>query len=142
LHRRICAGFGISAEELEKTMQASVTLSYTSFLVKTCYEETLAGIIAVLLPCAWGYSFIGQTLKAKGLPPPRHYRDWIETYASDEFGSWANWLSDKMDELAGGATDKEKTHWLNLYRSSARFELLFFEMGWQKEEWPMVVPIM
>ncbi len=140
LHRRICDGFGIRAEELEKTAPALTTLSYTSFLVKTCYEEPLAGIVAVLLPCAWGYAFIGQSLKAKGLPQPQHYRDWIETYASEEFGNWANWLKNKMDELAAGAAEKEKAHWSKLYETSARFELLFFEMGWRKEEWPKVAP--
>jgi thiaminase/transcriptional activator TenA len=140
LHRRICAGFGIPADELEKTAPALTTLAYTSFLVKTCYEQPLAGIIAVLLPCAWGYAFIGQNLKAKGLPQPQHYRDWIETYASDEFGNWANWLKNKMDELDAGASEKEKAHWSNLYETSARFELLFFEMGWRKEGWPKLVP--
>lgn len=142
LHRRICAGFGITAKELEETEPALVTLAYTSFLVKTCYEEPLAGIIAVLLPCAWGYAFIGQSLKVKGLPQPPHYRDWIETYASEEFGNWANWLKTKMDQYAAGATTQQKAHWQNLYEMSARFELLFFEMGWQKEGWPKLVPIL
>lgn len=141
LHRRICAGFGITAKELEETEPALVTLAYTSFLAKTCYEEPLTGIIAVLLPCAWGYAFIGQSLKAKGLPQPQHYRDWIETYASEEFGNWANWLKTKMDQYAAGATTQQKVHWQNLYEMSARFELLFFEMGWQKENWPKLVPI-
>lgn len=140
LHRRICAGFGIRADDLEKTEPALTTLAYSSFLVKTCYEEPLSGIIAVLLPCAWGYAFIGQSLKSNGLPKEQHYRDWIETYASEEFGDWASWLKDKMDELAAGASEKEKTRWSNLYETSARFELLFFEMSWQQEMWPKMVP--
>jgi thiaminase/transcriptional activator TenA len=139
LHRRICSGFGISAEELERTQPAMITLAYTSFLVKTCYEEPLAGIIAVLLPCAWGYAFIGQTLKSRGLPEPQPYRDWIETYASEEFGNWANWLKSKMDQMAASATSEQRAHWLRLYEFSARFELLFFEMGWQKEMWPKIL---
>jgi thiaminase/transcriptional activator TenA len=140
LHRRTCAGFGITAEELEKTEPALITLAYTSFLVRTCYEEPLPGIIAVLLPCACGYSDIALNLKSKGLPKTPHYRDWIETYASAEFVGWANWLQQKMDGFAEGAPSSLQEHWFNLYLHSTRFELLFFEMGWQKELWPAIVP--
>lgn len=140
LHRRTCTKFGISTEELEKTEPALVTLAYTSFLVKTCYEEPLAGIIAVLLPCAWGYVDIAQHLKKQGIPEVRHYRDWIETYASEDFAEWAEWLKAKMDFFAKEAPDGEKEHWYNLYLQSARFELMFFEMGYKEERWPKVVP--
>ncbi len=140
LHRRTCAEFDISTHELEKTEPALVTLAYTSYLVRTCYEEPLAGIIAVLLPCAWGYVDIAQYLKKQGLPEVSHYRDWIETYASDEFANWAKWLKDKMDAFAKEASDTEKEHWYHLYLHSARFELMFFEMGWEKEVWPQGVP--
>ncbi|MFQ5864886.1 MAG: thiaminase II [bacterium] len=133
LHRRTCAEFGISSEELERTEPTLVTLAYTSFLVKTCYEEPLAGIIAVLLPCAWGYADIAQHLKKQGLPEVSHYRDWIETYASEEFAEWARWLKDKMDAYAEEASDLEKDHWYRLYLQSTRFELMFFEMSYKKE---------
>ncbi|MFQ5602182.1 MAG: thiaminase II [bacterium] len=140
LHRRICAEFDISKSELENTEPAFVTLAYTSFLVKSCYEEPLPGILAVLLPCAWGYAHIAITLKDKGLPEAPHYRDWIETYASDEFVGWADWLKEKMDGFAQIASSSDKEHWYKLYLQSSRFELMFFEMGWLQECWPAPVP--
>ncbi len=140
LHRRTCAEFNISSQELENTEPALVTLAYTSFLVKTCYEEPLTGIIAVLLPCARVYADIALHLKAKILPDAPPYRDWIETYASEEFVGWANWLNNKMDDFAKDAANSDKEHWFNLYLKSARFELMFFEMGWQKEVWPQKIP--
>ncbi|MFQ5752888.1 MAG: thiaminase II [bacterium] len=140
LHRRTCAQFRITAEELENTQPALVTLAYTSFLVKSCYEELLPGIIAVLLPCAWGYADIALQLQAKGVPETPHYRDWIETYASAEFVGWAHWLKEKMDNFAIGASNDDKEHWYHLYLQSTRFELLFFEMGFKQEVWPDIVP--
>lgn len=140
LHRRTCQEFGISAEELGQTRPALITLSYTSFLVKACYEEPLAGIIAVLLPCAKGYADIALQLQAAGVPEKPHYRDWIETYASEDFVGWANWLAEKLDGFGAQASDSDKQKWQDIYLHSARFELLFFEMGWQKEEWPAIVP--
>ncbi|GAB4370177.1 MAG: thiaminase II [Calditrichia bacterium] len=136
LHRKTCEGFGISSEELEKTPPAMITSAYTNLLVRTCYQGNLKDILAVLLPCAAGYVEIGQRLKEKGLPEVKHYQDWINTYSSQEFLDLTNWLIDRMNSLAVGASREEKKHWYSLYLSSARFEYLFFDMSWKKEIWP------
>lgn len=135
LHRRTCAEFGISAEALEQTKPSMITASYTNLLVRTCYDETLPGILAVLLPCAAGYVEIGQRLKAQGLPDKKHYRDWIETYSSQEFAEFAAWLKNRLDQLSASASLEEKERWFDLYLSSVRFEYLFFDMSWKMELW-------
>lgn len=141
LHRRTCADFGISAHDLEKTEPAMITISYTNFLVKTCYEETLPGILSVLLPCAAGYVEIGQKLKKQGLPDIKHYRDWIETYSSDEFGEFVDWLKNRLDQLTVAASTEDKAHWYRLYLSSSRFEYLFFDMSWNMELWQQEISV-
>lgn len=141
LHRRTCADFGISAEELEKTEPAMTTISYTNFLVKTCYEETLPGILSVLLPCAAGYVEIGQKLKKDGLPDQKHYRDWIETYSSVEFSEFVDWLKSRLDQLTDSASAGDKAHWFQLYLNSSRFEYLFFDMSWNMDSWPKEITI-
>lgn len=140
LHRRTCADFGISPSQLEQTEAGLITTAYTSFLVKVCYEGTLKEIIAVLLPCAAGYIEIAQKFKARGLPRNKHYRDWIETYSSKEFSNYANWLENRLNEIAQKASSEDKDFWYRLYLNSTRFEFLFFEMSWNKELWPAVVP--
>ena len=141
LHRRTCADFGISAEELEKTEPAMITLSYTNFLVKTCYEETMPGILSVLLPCAAGYVEIGQKLKKEGLPDTKHYCDWIETYSSTEFAEFVDWLKKRLDQLTVAASAEEKMHWYRLYLNSSRFEYLFFDMSWKMELWQKEISV-
>lgn len=140
LHRRTCADFGISPSELEETEPGLITTAYTNLLVKTCYEGTLKEILAVILPCAAGYVEIAQHLKAQGLPENRHYRDWIETYSSKEFADYADWLKSRLDRFAKDASANDKQQWRKLYLASARFELLFFEMSWNKELWPAIIP--
>jgi len=135
LHRRTCADFSISAEALEQTKPAMTTASYTNLLVRTCYEETLPGILAMLLPCAAGYVEIGQKLKAQGLPDKQHFRDWIETYSSDEFAEFVDWLKNRLDQLSASASAQDKDRWFDLYLNSARFEYLFFDMSWRMELW-------
>jgi thiaminase/transcriptional activator TenA len=141
LHRKTCAAFGIPPETLEKTEPAMITTAYTNLLVRTCYEGDFADIMAVLLPCATGYVEIGKKLKEQGLPEDKFYRDWINTYSSKEFEDFANWLIDRMDQLAEGAEQKRKDKWFKLYQSSVYFEYLFFEMSWKKEFWPDGIPI-
>ena len=134
LHRKTCAAFGIAAEELAKTRKSPTTSAYTDLLVRTAYEGGFPDILAVLLPCACGYVEIGKRLKAKGLPEDRHYRDWIDTYSSPEFQGFADWLIVRMDEEAAGAPAHRKERWHRLYEASARYEYLFFDMSWKKEE--------
>jgi len=136
LHRKTCAAFGIPARELPKTRKSMITSAYTNLLVRTCYEGGLSDILAVLLPCACGYAEIGQRLKSRGLPENRFYRDWIETYSSREFLDLSDGLIGKMNAHAGEESSHRKEYLFRLYESSTRFEYLFFDMSWKKEEWP------
>lgn len=136
LHRKTCAAFGIPAEELERTRKGMITSAYANQLVRTCYEGSLSDILAVLVPCECGYVEIANLLESRGLPDNRFYRDWIRTYSSREFREFADWLIAKMNEHAEHASAQRKEYWYRLYESSARFEYLFFDMSWKKEEWP------
>jgi thiaminase/transcriptional activator TenA len=140
LHRRTCADFGIDRGSLERAEPALVTTAYAGMLVRTCYEGTLGDILAALLPCEVGYAEIAESLKRKGLPKNPHYRDWIETYSSPEFRGFADWVAGKFDEHSKERSAHDVERWRRLYVTSARFELLFFEMSWRRENWPGVIP--
>lgn len=136
LHRRTCEQLGIKREELEKVEPAMITISYTSYLIRLAYNASVEELIAGLLPCEWGYYEIGRSLKGKR-PENKFYRDWIETYSSDEFAKLAMYLRDLFNrildphQIDGGITSAFKT--------SLRFEVLFFEMAMRKETWSDVV---
>jgi thiaminase (transcriptional activator TenA) len=137
LHRRTCSDFGITPEVLEEAEPSFVTTAYTDFLVRRCYEGRPADILAALLPCEAGYVEIAESLRNRGLPPNRHYRDWIETYSSAEFREFAQWVAGKFDELACDSPRREIERWYRLYLTSAKYELFFFEMSWRREVWPV-----
>ncbi|NNF84595.1 MAG: thiaminase II, partial [Deltaproteobacteria bacterium] len=67
------------------------------------------------------------------------YQDWINTYSSREFVEFADWLIERMNDHAEHATLKRKAYWYELYEASTRFEYLFFDMSWKKEEWPAAI---
>jgi thiaminase/transcriptional activator TenA len=140
LHRRTCAAFGIGEEDLERTEPAMVTTAYTSTLLRACYEGRGGDLYAVLLPCAVGYVEIAEHLKAKGLPDNEHYRNWIATYTSEEMRELTDWFAEGMNRFAEHAGDADWHRWFDLYRTSARFELLFFQIAWEKSSWPACIP--
>lgn len=136
LHRKTCTAYGISAAELESTEPAMITTAYTNLMVRTCYEGGFPDILAVLLPCAAGYAEIGQLLKSQGLPEDPFFQEWIHTYSSDEYLGFIEWLKQNFDKQTNGASDAAKKSYQQLYRRSARYEFLFFEMSWHMATWP------
>jgi thiaminase/transcriptional activator TenA len=141
LHRKTCVSFGIGLQELEQTEPALITTAYTNTILRTCYEGSGGDLFAVLLPCEAGYVEIAEHLSSRGLPEPEHYRSWIETYSSPKMKDVVNWLSDRMNSIASRGQSQDRQRWHNLYRTSVRFELLFFQMAWEMAGWPESVPI-
>ncbi len=137
LHRSICAGFGISRDELERTRAAPTCLAYGSYLLRVAYEGEAAALLAALLPCSWGYGEIGRRLLARGLPPVAHYAQWIQTYASAEYHELVEWLRTLFDEALGDIYGQRRVHLQEIFETSSRWEYLFWEMAWKIETWPV-----
>jgi thiaminase/transcriptional activator TenA len=135
LHRAYAARFGISAEELEAGEMWPTTRAYTDFLVRTAADGDLAGLVAALLPCAWGYAWIGRRLAEADRPADRRYADWIEQYASAEFQQAAEWLREEMDRLAADTPPQRRERLRELFLLSSRYEWMFWEMCWHGEAW-------
>jgi len=135
LHRSYAERFGISAAALEAEPMWPTTRAYTDFLVRTSADGDMADLLAALLPCAWGYVYIGQEL-AKGDPPTdQRYADWITQYASPEFAAAADWLKGELDRAAAGAGEEKRQRLHDLFVLSSRYEWEFWEMCWNGEEW-------
>lgn len=134
IHRGICADFGISTNELERTKPSPTCLSYTSFLLKVAYEGDMVDIASALLPCSWGYLDIAQRLKSRGLPDHKHYRHWIESYASREFVEVVQWCKELIDRLAGDSSPEKVARLQMIFDSALGYEYLFWEMAWNMEK--------
>lgn len=137
LHRRVCADFAISASELEATKPAPNNLGYTSYLLKVAYEGDIGDSMVALLPCFWGYNEIGLRLKEKGLPEHKHYKDWILTYASPEFTALTEWCKNWVDDFALNQKEDKLKRMEEIFLTNSRWEYLFWEMAWNKAEWPV-----
>lgn len=136
LHRRYCAEFGISREELDATKAAPTTVAYTSFLLKVAYQGTFPELVAALLPCQWGYWEIGAHLAALGEPESAPlYSEWIRMYASPEFAELADSIRSIANKVAEEPAKGQIAAMEEAYLTSLRFELRFWDMAQNLEGW-------
>jgi thiaminase/transcriptional activator TenA len=138
LHRSYSADLGIPEADLEREKMAPTTRGYTDFLLRTATVGDFAELVAALLPCMWGFNEIGRRLAEHGLPNDERYARWIEMYASEEFTSLADWLRELTDRIStnlpGAAWDRVR----DVFLTSSRYELSFWEMAGTLETWPQL----
>ena len=135
LHRQYAERFGLSAQDLEAEPMWPTNRAYTDFLVRTASDGDLSDLVAALLPCAWGYVYVGKKLAERGLPEDARYGDWIRQYSSPEFEQASDWLREEMNRLAAGVSDEKKERLKELFLLSSRYEWQFWEMCWRGETW-------
>lgn len=135
LHRKYAKRFEISTETLETASIWPTTQYYTDFLVRTAADGEMADLVAALLPCAWGYVFIALRIAEHNPPDDQRYADWITQYASKEFEEVSAWLQDEMNRLAEFLGRERKKRIKELFLISTMYELRFWQMCWEGEEW-------
>jgi thiaminase/transcriptional activator TenA len=137
LHRAYAADFGISEAELEATEPSPTTRAYTDFLVRTAATGTFGDLVAALLPCMWGFNVTGQRLAERGTPDDDRYAEWVEMYSGEDFTELTKWCKDLMDDVAAGASERDRERYRELFETSAQYEYLFWDAAWRQEEWPI-----
>lgn len=135
LHRKYAASFGISEKELESTSYAPTTHAYTRHLLQVAYEGRITDVVAAILPCEWGYHEIGLALSRRPGWESSPYADWIRTYISDGFRELVVMARDMLDEWAQGARESDKERWKQIFLTSSRYELHFWDMAYRQETW-------
>ncbi|HET7410753.1 MAG TPA: thiaminase II [Paracoccaceae bacterium] len=133
LHVRICAEAGISEDELAATQEATGNLAYTRYVLEAGFTGDFLDLMAALAPCVLGYGEIGARLAGQG--PAATYRDWIATYAGEDYQT----LCRDVGALIDGALvrrlgeDFETTpRWARLtdrFATATRLEVGFWDTG-------------
>jgi thiaminase/transcriptional activator TenA len=138
LHEAYAARFGMTPAEMAAVPTAPTNYAYTCHLLQIGATGTLAETLTAMLPCAWIYSVVGQHFTAQGEPPGAHpYRDWLLTYANVEFAWVSNWMRSVIDDEAARIDENGRERLLEIFRTSSRYEYMFWHMAWTREAWPV-----
>jgi thiaminase (transcriptional activator TenA) len=134
LHASILRSYGVSMEAARAAPMAPVNYAYTNHLMVTAIGQRFAYGLAAVLPCYWIYLEVGKELKKKGSKNPEYQR-WIDQYSSDEYGKSVQEVLAMMD-AEGARLDPEALRAMkNLFRTSSRYEWMFWDMAWREEKW-------
>ena len=134
LHIRICAEAGISPEALEDAPEAPQNLAYTRYVLEAGYSGDFLDLLAALAPCVLGYGEIGLRLSREGATDSP-YRDWIETYAGEEYQRTCREVGALIDgAVAARLGDAPQTlpRWRELaerFGTATRLEAGFWGLG-------------
>jgi len=126
---------GFSAKQLDRLPKGPITEAYTRHLQTVAGEGSLGDIVAAILPCYWIYGEVGRKLY-KGRPgKPKVYREWIETYASEEYWKPLREQIRLMDDLGRSAGRSAKRLMISHFLLSSRYEYLFWDQAYNLEKW-------
>jgi thiaminase/transcriptional activator TenA len=134
LHVKLCADWGLSPDDLERTVPAPEMLAYTRYVLDTGMRGDLLALTVALAPCVIGYAEIATRLAARpGADAAANpYRGWIAEYAGAPYQQIAAKARDHLDRLAEHyATPTREAELIVIFKQATRLEADFWEMGWR-----------
>ena len=134
LHVKTCAAEGIDEAALFAATEEVENLAYTRYVLDAGLQGDFLDLMAALAPCCFGYGEIGVRLaaEAKAETP---YRDWIETYADEEYQSVMRAVGQMIDGAVVrrlGEAPEHTARWPQLqarFTTATRLEIGFWDMG-------------
>jgi thiaminase/transcriptional activator TenA len=134
LHVKLCAGWGLSPDDLEQAPPAVEMLAYTRYVLDTGMRGDLLALQVALAPCVIGYAEIAARLAAHPTAAVERnpYRGWIAEYSGAAYQEVASRARQQLDRLAERyATPAREAELVAIFREATRLEIGFWEMGWR-----------
>lgn len=134
LHVKLCAGWGLSAGDLERAPPAPETLAYTRYVLDAGMRGDLLALKVALAPCVIGYAEIATRLAARpgACAATNPYSVWITEYAGPPYQEVAAAARSHLDRLAVRyVTPEREAELVAIFREASLLEAAFWEMGWR-----------
>ena len=136
LHVKLCAGWGLSPNDLEHAPPAVEMLAYTRYVLDAGMRGDLLSLKVALAPCVIGYAEIATRLAAHphASAATNPYRVWIDEYAGAPYQEVAANARAHLESLASHyATPAREAELIAIFREATRLEADFWEMGWREK---------
>jgi thiaminase len=131
LFRKNARDHGIS---LDNIYPAPTSHAYIQFLMNTAYRQTFEEGFTVLYTAEKIYldSWMQVKNNLKGKSP---WQEFIDNWTSEGFRQYVDWLAETLDQLVQDKAEGELEVIRDLFRTTARYEYLFWEMARTEEKW-------
>ncbi len=135
LHETFFARFGIDEGAWAAARPSPTCLGYGHWLLSLASAGSFAEAVAALLPCYHVYWQVGLHLHREARRP-NPFDAWIETYADEGFGDIVRRVMAITDAAAEAVSGREREAMAEAYRTAVRYEWLFWDAAWRREDWP------
>ncbi|MFN0074304.1 MAG: thiaminase II [Chloroflexota bacterium] len=136
-HRSAARYLGCPVEDFLEGERAPTCEAYLNYMQAAAYNGTFLDVLVATLPCLWGYAHVGRILAERELPDHPMYRLWIETYADPVMQEKSIQMCALLDRLTEDANPATRARLARHYYVCSRYEWMFFDMAWRKEQWPV-----
>lgn len=127
----------ITASEMTNTPVAPNTYNYVTHMEHELDRGKAQGA-AALLPCYWLYNEIGDRLVNQS-SSVKIYQQFIDTYASPEFGKATDTMINIVDELGENSSSVVQSEMITAFLRSSYFELQFWQTAYDEATWPFAI---
>lgn len=109
--------------------------AYVQFLLATAYRASYAEGMTVLYVAEKAYHESWKVVR-EGLDAASPWMPFVDNWASDDFADWVGWIEGAVDGLADRAGPGELERMSELFETTTRYEIAFWEMAATGETWP------
>jgi thiaminase/transcriptional activator TenA len=132
LFRERATAAGVDMGGIEPTF---INHAYIQFLMATAYRNSYAEVFTVLYTAEKAYHDSWSVVK-RGIGRDSVWYPFVENWAGDAFARYVAHLEAELDELAAAAGDAERARMAELFETTTRYEIAFWEMAVTDEDWP------
>lgn len=113
-------------------------LLYTNYLLKEAKYGDVAVAVAAVLPCFWIYKKVGDHIfEQQSEVQNNPYKNWIDTYAGEEFAASVHKAIAITDELAEHSSSSTQETMFKAFEMASRLEWMFWDSAYRLEQWPV-----
>jgi thiaminase/transcriptional activator TenA len=114
---------------------APTSHAYTRHLLTLAAYGGAEELVVGLFPCEWTYDEFSKRL-APIVHHPIH-QQWLATFAGDEHSEIHDRYHTVVDRILAEASPARRARYQEIFKTSSRYEWMFWEMSYTKERWPV-----
>jgi thiaminase/transcriptional activator TenA len=65
------------------------------------------------------------------------YAEWLRMYSDPEFNDYMQNLLARLQRYADAADDAARERAVEAFRTSVRYEWMFWQQAWEEQDWPV-----
>lgn len=129
-------------EEIRELELTPNNRAYQNHMLERTQRATQLEALAAVTPCPWLYRELGQHILEDlggSVDDDHPYANWIRRYAEPDPEETMDIgeLLGRLDTWARQHDEPARTRAREAFKVSARYEYLFWEQAWSRQEWPV-----